>query len=217
MIWCTINKDYISFLKNYDSRIPNIDYGNNGYKPFFSPLFEKDGLVYVTQVSSKKPRHLKMKESIDFVKIFYKNIDNFRTFSSLDEKNKYIDLLRYEMKVINNKNIQAQALKVYTSISKNSFLKNRCLPFLLLEKKAIEYSKEKQFNCITGNRINIYLHSSGENKNLSDDEKLYQIPITYYNISDLKITKEIEQKFVPMKEKEKIREISKSKGQGIGD
>ena len=48
MIWCTINKEYISFLKNYDSRIPNIDYGNNGYKPFFSPLFEKDGLVYVT-------------------------------------------------------------------------------------------------------------------------------------------------------------------------
>jgi len=292
MIWCTINKEYISFLKNYDSRIPNIDYGNNGYKPFFSPLFEKDGLVYVTQVSSKKSRHLKMKESIDFVKIFdktnkklisvinlnymfpvpkseiievkYKNIDNFRTFNSLDEKNKYIDLLRHEMKVINNKNIQTQALKVYNSVNTNSFLKNRSLPFLLLEEKATEYSKEKQYNCLTGNLINIGLHSSGENKwiakkdiksfkiekkdnakevtadiylkmsekelkeyiknkeneetkNLSDEEKLYQIPITYYNISDLKITKEIEQKFVPMKEKEKIREISKSKGQGIGD
>ena len=292
MIWCTINKDYISFLKNYDSRIPNIDYGKNGYKPFFSPLFEKDGLVYVTQVSSKKPRHLKMKESIDFVKIFdktnkklisvinlnymfpvpkseiievkYKNIGNFRTFSSLDEKDKYLKLLKYEMKVINNKNIQTQALKVYNSIGKNSFLKNRCLPFLLLEEKAIEYSKEKQFNCITGNRINIELHPSGENKwiakkdierfeiekkenakeitadiylrmsekelkeyiknkeneeskNLSDEEKLYQIPITYYNISDLKITKEIEQKFVPMKENEKIQELEKSKGQGMGD
>ena len=56
-----------------------------------------------------------------------------------------------------------------------------------------------------------------ENENLSDEEKLYQIPITYYNISDLKITKEIEQKFVPMKEKEKSQEIEKSKGQGIGD
>ena len=56
-----------------------------------------------------------------------------------------------------------------------------------------------------------------ETKNLSDEEKLYQIPITYYNISDLKITKEIEQKFVPMKEKEKSQEIEKSKGQGIGD
>ena len=292
MIWCTINKDYISFLKNYDSRIPNIDYGNNGYKPFFSPLFEKDGLVYVTQISSKKPRHLKMKESIDFVKIFdktnkklisvinlnymfpvpkseiievkYKNIDNFRTFSSLDEKNKYINLLKYEMKVINNKNIQAQAIKVYNSVNTDSFLKNRFLPFLLLEEKATEYSKEKQYNCLTGNRINIELHSSGENKwiakkdvekygiekkdnskeifaniylkmsekelreyikdkenekevNLSDEEKLYQIPITYYNISDLKITKEIEQKFISMKEKEKSQEIEKLKGQGIGD
>ena len=292
MIWCTIDKDYISFLKKYDSRIPNIDYGNNGYKPFFSPLFEKDGLVYVTQISSTKPRHLKMKESIDFVKIFnktnknlisvinlnymfpvpkseiievkYKNIDNFRTFSSLDEKNKYINLLKYEMKVINNKNIQAQALKVYNSVNTDSFLKNRSLPFLLLEEKATEYSKEKQYNCLTGNLINIELHSSGENKwiakkdiekfeiekkedakeitadiylkmsekelkeyikikekketkNLSDEEKLYQVPITYYNVSDLKITKEIEQKFVPMKEKEKSQEIEKSKGQDIGD
>ena len=294
MIWCTIDKDYISFLKKYDSRIPNIDYGNNGYKPFFSPLFEKDGLVYVTQISSKKPRHLKMKESIDFVKIFnktnknlisvinlnymfpvpkseiievkYKNIDNFRTFSSLDEKNKYINLLKYEMKVINNKNIQAQALKVYNSVNTDSFLKNRSLPFLLLEEKATEYSKEKQYNCLTGNLINIELHSSGENKwiakkdverleiekkedvkekigkiavmmtekemedykknrgmetkeitNPSNEKKLYIIPVSYYNISDLKITKEIEQKFVPMKEKEKSQEIEKSKGQGIGD
>ena len=294
MIWCTIDKDYISFLKKYDSRIPNIDYGNNGYKPFFSPLFEKDGLVYVTQISSKKPRHLKMKESIDFVKIFnktnknlisvinlnymfpvpkseiievkYKNIDNFRTFSSLDEKNKYINLLKYEMKVINNKNIQAQALKVYNSVNTDSFLKNRSLPFLLLEEKATEYSKEKQYNCLTGNLINIELHSSGENKwiakkdverleiekkedvkekigkiavmmtekemedykknrgmetkeitNPSNEKKLYIIPVPYYNISDLKITKEIEQKFVPMKENKKAQEIEKSKGQGIGD
>ena len=49
------------------------------------------------------------------------------------------------------------------------------------------------------------------------DDKLYQKPIVYYNVSDLKITKEIEQKFVPMKEKEKTQEISKSKGQEIGD
>ena len=52
--------------------------------------------------------------------------------------------------------------------------------------------------------------------NLSDEEKLYQIPITYYNISDLKITKEIEQKFISMKEKEKIQEILKAKDQEIG-
>ena len=53
--------------------------------------------------------------------------------------------------------------------------------------------------------------------NPSNEKKLYIIPVPYYNISDLKITKEIEQKFVPMKEKEKSQEIDKSKGQGIGD
>ena len=44
MIWCTIDKDYISFLKKYDSRIPNIDYGNNGYKPFLVLYLKKMGL-----------------------------------------------------------------------------------------------------------------------------------------------------------------------------
>jgi possible bacteriophage resistance protein len=62
----------------------------------------------------------------------------------------------------------------------------------------------------------IKIKENEETKNLLDEEKLYQIPITYYNVSDLKITKEIEQKFVPMKEKKKIEEIEKSKGQGIG-
>ena len=44
------------------------------------------------------------------------------------------------------------------------------------------------------------------------DHIFNQIPITYYNVSDLKITKEIEQKFVPMKEKEKTIEKNIDKG-----
>ena len=137
-----------------------------------------------------------------------------------------------------------------------------------LEVENIDINKSNgqitNYNCFTGEPINIENHSSGENKwiakkdiekfeiekkedakeitadiylkmsekelkeyikikekeeakNPSDEEKLYQVSITYYNISDLKITKEIEKKFVPMKEKEKSQEIEKSKGQGIGD
>ena len=132
-----------------------------------------------------------------------------------------------------------------------------------LEVENIDINKSNgqitNYNCFTGEPINIENHSSGENKwiakkdiekfeiekkedakeitadiylkmsekelkeyikikekeeakNLSDEEKLYQVPITYYNVSDLKITKEIEQKFVPIKEKEKVQEIEKSKG-----
>ena len=100
----------------------------------------------------------------------------------------------------------------------------------------------KNYNCLTGNPINIEAHSSAENKWIAkkdiekygikveegakeiigqityiENNKLYQKPVSFYNISDLKLTKEIEQKFVPIKEKEKIQEISKLKGQGIGD
>ena len=122
------------------------------------------------------------------------------------------------------------------------------------------------YNCLTGEPINIQNHSSGENKwigkkdvekleiekkdnikekigkiavmmtekemeeykksrgmeikettNSSNQKKLYIISMPYYNVSNLKITKEVEQKFVSMKEKEKIEEIEKSKGQVIGD
>ena len=139
-----------------------------------------------------------------------------------------------------------------------------------LEVENIDINKSNgqitNYNCLTGEAINIENHSSGENKwiakkdvkkleiekkdnikekigkiavmmtekemedyrknkgmetkeitNPSNEKKLYIIPVPYYNISDLKITKEIEQKFVPMKEKEKSQEIEKSKGQGIGD
>ena len=188
---------------------------------------------------------------------------------------KEIDLLKYDKKYQtllkdqinwinrNDKKLLKNSLKLYTLITKkkNTIFHKRCNNFKLLEEKSLDYQKKLQYNCLTGNIINIELHSSGENKwiakkdiekfeiekkedakeiiadiylkmsekelreyiknkenkNLSDEEKLYQIPITYYNISDLKITKEIEQKFIPMKEKKKTQEIDKSKGQGIGD
>ena len=110
-------------------------------------------------------------------------------------------------------------------------------------KKAKEYLEtHKTYNCLTGEPINIQTHSSGENKWIGkkdvercgiekiegaketigeityiENNKLYQKPVIYYNISDLKITKEMEQKFIPMKKKEKTQEIEKSRGQGIGD
>ena len=138
--------------------------------------------------------------------------------------------------------------------------------YLSVELQEIIKKQITNYNCLTGEPINIENHSSGENKwmakkdvekleiekkdnvkekfgkiavtmtekemedykknrgmetkeitNPSNEKKLYIIPIPYYNISDLKITKEIEQKFVPMKENKKAQEIEKSKGQGIED
>lgn len=60
MNWCTVDTNYINYLKKFDSRIPNIEYGKNKFKPFFTPLFTKNNLTYVTQISSKKDRHVNL-------------------------------------------------------------------------------------------------------------------------------------------------------------
>ena len=48
-----------------------------------------------------------------------------------------------------------------------------------------------------------------------EDKKLYGASVSYYNISDLQITKEIEQKFVPIKQKAQEKTVEKSKDKGI--
>ena len=53
---------------------------------------------------------------------------------------------------------------------------------------------------------------TNEITNPSNQKKLYIMSVPYYNVSDLKITKEIEQKFIPMKEKEKTIEKNIDKG-----
>lgn len=92
------------------------------------------------------------------------------------------------------------------------------------------------YNALTGNPIIAETHVSGEKRwiAVSDikkenieikenekpllsivlhkaEERLYAKPVEYYNVSQLNITKEIEQKFVPMKEQEK----EKVKDRGI--
>lgn len=40
----------------------------------FSPLFEKDNLIFLTQITSKKPRTELMREALDFKKLYYNNL-----------------------------------------------------------------------------------------------------------------------------------------------
>ena len=293
----TIDTEYMKYLRDIDNRVADTSIENKKEKrKFIGILLKIDNKNYLAPLSSKKEKFLKMKNSIDFIKInsglegainlnnmipvYNQFISEYKVEEELDVKYKKLvqNQLSWCNEEINKKKILESALELYKLIEKlheNNLdklneskklrdLKERCCNFKLLEEKALDYCRENQYNCLTGNRINIELHSSGENKwiakkdiekfgiekkedtkeitadiylkmsekelkeyikikekeetkTLSDEEKLYQVPITYYNISDLKITKEIEQKFVPMKEKEKKQEIEKSKGQGIGD
>jgi len=109
-------------------------------------------------------------------------------------------MLNTSVNVQRIKNILEQEI----NSEKNKKLEVGKIAVMMTEKEMEDYKKNRGME-------------TKEITNPSNEKKLYIIPVPYYNISDLKITKEIEQKFVPMKEKEKSQEIEKSKGQGIGD
>ncbi|MGX6962012.1 type III toxin-antitoxin system ToxN/AbiQ family toxin [Vagococcus xieshaowenii] len=75
--WIKVDKNYLDFLRVKEPRIPNSEYydarGRKLLKPFFSPLFEMNDLVYVTQVSHPQQRHLRLRNSADFIKVFKPN------------------------------------------------------------------------------------------------------------------------------------------------
>ena len=107
-------------------------------------------------------------------------------------------------------------------------------------KEITESIKDNNYNCLTGNQILVKSHSSEDRKwipasivkeekiNIKDNEKsvrglltsieegkLYAKPIEYYNISQLNVTKEIAQKFVPTKQKEQEKTMEKVKDRGM--
>ena len=169
-------------------------------------------------------------------------------FDNIDDKREKDFLKTYFVEPNNEYFKNSNIVELVRSIERYDEKEKIYVPFSFDEeknKKLLEefYIKKKaNYNCLTGEPINIGVHSSGESKWLAkkdvekyriekldgakevighityiENNKLHQKSVIYYNVSDLKITKEIEQKFVPMKKKEKTQEIEKSRGQGIGD
>ena len=68
--WVIVDESYLNYLRSFESRIPHSDYGANKLKPFFGVLFEQGNLAYVTQISHAQPRHAKLKNALDFYKVF---------------------------------------------------------------------------------------------------------------------------------------------------
>lgn len=173
--WKIVNEYYLDYLRdNYEPRIPYSNYGEDKYKPFFSPLFEIDDLVYITQISHPQKRHEQIKQNLDFYKLYdsdngrllavvnlnymfpihnslmsdlrYKSIDNYRTFKDEEEKSKYIDLLRIELGIIGDLPFQKNALKIYDMKYKypDNYISQRCFDFKKLEEGCLEYLKKQE-------------------------------------------------------------------------
>lgn len=142
MDWYVVDKKYINYLMQFDSRVGYVEYGDR-LKLHVGVLLTIGDFRYYVPISSAKPKHEKMSNSLDFQKLQeesngclyavlninnmipvpdncvtqlkYNLVENFRSFNSEKEKTDYIYLLQKEKKLIDKLQdiIQSKALKLY--------------------------------------------------------------------------------------------------------
>lgn len=155
----TVTEEYMSYLKEYDEKVMD-NRGIKNKRPYIGVLFEIDRKKYLAPLSSPKPKHLKLKKSVDFFAIDEGilggiNLNNMFPVKEgvfkekdiekeLDEKYKF--LLKKQLTWCNieenREKIIKKAEKLYSIITtqrEKSKLWNRCCDFSLLEEKAIEF------------------------------------------------------------------------------
>lgn len=131
MDFYVINKDYVNELKRIDNLVGDVEYGADKLKFHLGIIIKVNDNDYYVPVSSPKPKHFRMSDSVDFIKINHystgdllcvlnlnnmipapkncveqlksNNVDKYRTFTSETEKNDYIFLLMEELLSIKDK------------------------------------------------------------------------------------------------------------------
>ncbi len=158
-----VNKDYCDYLRKYDHRVPyNFDKKQN--RPFVGVLFSIGKIDYFAPLASPKPKHLVMKDTIDFLKIDNGNLGaiNFNNMIPVSESN--ITLLDLNKKTLNKTELKYQKLlqgqlywlnrnidliymhskflyDSYVNKTIPKYINKRCCNFKLLEEKCLEYNK----------------------------------------------------------------------------
>lgn len=148
MDWYVVDKIYIRYLTQFDPRVGYVEYGAK-LKLHVGILMNVHRHHYYVPISSAKPKHQHMSNSLDFHKIRdpdtaylyavlnlnnmipvpdtcitqlkYNQIEQFRSFGNEKEKTNYIYLLQKEKAIIDSMQsvIQKKAEKLY----------NKCLHF----------------------------------------------------------------------------------------
>ena len=159
-----IDSNYCDFLRQYDKRVC-YNAGNKDLRPFIGVLFTVNNFEYFAPLSSPKPKHIKLKNTLDLIKINdgvygvvnFNNMipvmkNNYKEFN-LNKKAKNedeqfrIQLLKNQLRwLTSNKKEIYQKSSILYNLYKNDKLpdnvKNRCCNYPLLEEKCLEYNKK---------------------------------------------------------------------------
>ena len=158
----TVAKEYLRYLKKFENKIMDNE-GIKEKRPYLGVLFEIEGKKYIAPLTSPKPKHLKMKNSLDFFKIkegkcgainlnnMFPVIENVIQIKdvNLEKDIKYKELLKEQLTWCNieenKEKICIKAEKLYNEIlnkKEESKFWERCCNFSILEEKSKEYEKE---------------------------------------------------------------------------
>ena len=156
---------YCDYLRKYDKRVV-YNKGKKELRPFIGVLFSIGDKEYFAPLSSPKPKHQTMSNTIDFFKIDngvlgainFNNMipvskDNYEViylnrYNLSKEESKYQELLKNQIEWLNKNYIQVKksSMLLYQKYKNKKLDKNiydRCCNFPLLEVKCDEYNKEK--------------------------------------------------------------------------
>lgn len=159
-----VDSNYCDYLREYDNKVA---YNKNEkeLRPFIGILFEIDKFQYFAPLSSPKPKHKKMKNTIDFLKIKQGELGavNFNNMIPVKEDNyflvdlnketlttaelKYQKLLKEQLNWLNKNyhQVQNKSFKLYQLYNNGKLpenVRNRCCNFKLLEEKCLKYNVE---------------------------------------------------------------------------
>lgn len=153
-----LDENYINYLRKFDTKVA---YNKNQTRPYIGIVYTFNGFNYFAQLSSPKPKHLKMSDKamdifkIDNGNLGIVNINNMiptpiecitEVLPTLKNKSKYKILVENQAIYINNnKNKLFKKVKFFRNQYDNGHLpqriKERCCNFNLLEEKCLNYIK----------------------------------------------------------------------------
>lgn len=211
---------------NHFSDLQNIFYSSSIYYKF-SPEKGNSNWLFIDSFITKNNRNLKS-TSLGIIEESNNKFVPSSLFHDIPErKGKYIG----KVLLVGFRNVLKKE-GIYNTIFRITNIEN--IPNEIKNK----FKNLENYNCFTGNILKNFQHKNGEfrwiakddviklgipkksnaelkilNNPNSDEEKFYKShPITYYNITDLEISEEIEKKFVPLKlEKTIIIKLKKDK------
>ncbi|MDD3187225.1 MAG: type III toxin-antitoxin system ToxN/AbiQ family toxin [Bacilli bacterium] len=166
LIIVRVSSDYCDFLRQFDNKVA-FNMNKKELRPFIGILFIVNNFEYFAPLSSPKIKHLKMKNTIDFIRIKegklgavnFNNMipvtSNNYTLVELSQKksltyseSRYRYMLEYQLNWLNEHidQIHNKSFNLYSKYVDDKLLpaiRNRCCNFILLEEKCKEYNQPR--------------------------------------------------------------------------